>query len=127
MKSLPPSLRKRKRYIAFRIIPEGEVEKEDMISAIWESTLSLFGEFEGVNFRLIEVGNNAGIVMCPHREVNKLKIALTMIDRAGDKKVLPIILGVAGTIKSCRKKYLEVLKNANSANGIRQGDNHIQP
>lgn len=127
MKALPPSLRKRKRYIAFRIISEEDIEREDVLSAIWESTLNLFGEFEGVNFRLVEFSNNTGIVMCSHKEVNKLKIALTMIDRAGDKKVLPIILGVAGTIKSCKNKYLEVLKNANSADGVRQGDNDIQP
>lgn len=118
MRALPPSLRKRKRYIAFRIISEENIDRDEMISAIWDSVMSLFGELDGVNFRLIEFGNNTGIVMCSHKEVNKLKIALTMINRAGDKKILPMILGVAGTIKSCKRKYLEVLTNANSADGI---------
>ncbi len=120
-------MRRKKRYIAFRIISEGEVEREELVSALWEAVMNLFGEFSGVTFRLIEFEGGRGIVVCGREDVNKLKIALTMIDKAGEKKVLPIILGVAGTIKSCKRKYLEVLKNANSADGIRQGDNDIQP
>uniref|UniRef100_A0A7C3UD38 Ribonuclease P protein component 2 n=1 Tax=Geoglobus ahangari TaxID=113653 RepID=A0A7C3UD38_9EURY len=118
MRNLPPSLRKRKRYVAFKLISERDVAKEDFVKALWSLMLSLFGEFDGEVFKLIHFENNIGIVACCHRNLNKLKIALTLIDRVGEIRTLPIILGVSGTLKRCRKKYSEVLKDANSTNGI---------
>lgn len=117
MKGLPPSLRKRNRYVAFELISEKKVDKEEFLKSLWNSMLSLFGEFEGEVFKLIHFENNIGILMCSHRNLNKLKIALTLINRVDDCETLPLILGVSGTIKGCNK-YLEVLKNADSANGI---------
>ncbi len=117
MRNLPPSLKKRKRYVAFRIISESDVSREEFLRSLWNSMLSLFGEFEGEIFKLIHFENNIGILMCSHKNLDKLKIALTLIDKVGDAKALPITLGVSGTIKGCRK-HLEVLKNADSADGI---------
>ena len=118
MRNLPPSLRKRRRYVAFKLISEENVEREDFVKTLWDSMLSLFGEFDGEVFKLIRFKHNTGIVVCCHKNLNKLKIALTLIDRVGEIRVLPLILGVSGTLKRCRKKYLEVLKDANSADGI---------
>lgn len=127
MKGLPPSLRKRKRYIAFRFIGDGEFEESDVRETLKKNSLELFGELESPNFRLIEFKNNSGIVMCSHTEVDKIKIVLTLTDKIGGRKIVPLILGVSGTIRSCVKKYLEVLNNADSSDGVRQGNYHIQP
>ncbi len=118
MISLPPSLREKKRHVAFELISEGKIEKEELSFSIWESILKLFGEFEGVDFKITEFYDNRGIITCNLKDLDKIKIALTMIESIEGKKVLPIILGVAGTIKSCKKKYMEVLKDADSANGV---------
>ncbi len=117
MRNLPPSLKKRKRYLAFRIISESNVSRDEFLKSLWNSMLSLFGEFESEIFKLIQLENNIGILMCSHRNLDKLKIALTLINKVGDAKALPITLGVSGTIRGCRK-HLEVLKDADSADGI---------
>ncbi len=118
MKFLPPSLRKRKRYIAFEIISAQPVEPEKVKEVLNASLLKLFGELESPEIRLIEFRDGKGMVMCSHDELNKVKIALTLIKKINGQDVIPVILGVAGTIKSCRRKYLEVLKDANSTDGI---------
>ncbi len=118
MKLLPPSLRKRKRYIAFQIISAKPVEVEKVREALSSSLLKLFGELEGPAVKLMGFRDGKGMIMCSHDELNKVKIALTLIKKINGQDVIPVILGVAGTIKSCRKKYLEVLENANSADGI---------
>ncbi len=118
MRLLPPSLRKRKRYIAFEIISDQPVEPEKVKEALNVSLLKLFGELESPEIRLIEFKDGKGMLMCFHDELNKVKIALTLIKKINGQDVIPVILGVAGTIKSCKRKYLEVLRNANSANGI---------
>ncbi|MBE8539791.1 Rpp14/Pop5 family protein [Geoglobus acetivorans] len=118
MKALPPSLRKRKRYIAFRFIGTGDIEKSEVSDVLKNTTIQLFGELNAPKLRLIEFDGEAGMVMCEHSEVDKIKITLTLIEEINGKKVIPLILGVAGTIKSCKRKYLEVLRNADSANGV---------
>jgi len=118
MKLLPPSLRKRKRYIAFEIISAQPVEQEKIKEAIDALLLRLYGELESPEVKIIEFRDGKGMLMCFHDELNKVKIALTLIRKINGQDVIPVILGVAGTIKSCKRKYLEVLKNANSANGI---------
>ncbi len=118
MKLLPPSLRKRKRYIAFEIISARPVEPEKVREALSTSLLKLYGEFGSPEFRLIEFRDGKGMLMCFHDELEKVKIALTLIKKINNQDVIPVILGVAGTIKSCRRKYLEVLRNANSTDGI---------
>mgnify|MGYP000176751328 CR=1 FL=1 len=40
--------------------------------------------------------------------LDKVVIALTLLKKVGNAKVVPLTLGVSGTIKRCRKKYLEV-------------------
>ncbi len=118
MKLLPPSLRKRKRYIAFQIISARPVDVDGVREVLSSSLLKLYGALESPSAKLIEFRDGKGMIVCPHDELNKVKIALTLIKKIDGQDVIPVILGVAGTIKSCRKKYLEVLENANSANGI---------
>ena len=110
MKGLPPALRRRKRYIAFRIIAERKLEQKEIINALIDSLIKTFGEFGSANSGIwVEYFDGEyGIVRCYNESLDKVKVALTLINRIGDVKVLPLTLGVSGTIKRCKKKYLEV-------------------
>ncbi len=46
MKRLPPTLREKKRYVAFRVESEEPVSKEEISRAIWVHTLSILGEVQ---------------------------------------------------------------------------------
>ncbi len=108
MKGLPPSLRDRKRYIAFQLYSERELNEREVIQAITNKIIDLYGEFGYEMFKLIEFDGKRGIISVKAEGKDKVKNALTLIDRISDVRVLPIVLGVSGTIKSCKKKYLEV-------------------
>ncbi|MFP3909461.1 MAG: Rpp14/Pop5 family protein [Halobacteriota archaeon] len=124
MKGLPPVLRERKRYIAFRLIfnsdiPELEnssisqktqIETRDLALAIWSNLISLFGDYHSSysGMWLEEFKEEYGILRCYSHAVDKIKVALTLTGRVSGVDVIPVILGVSGTIKKCKSKYLEV-------------------
>ncbi|WP_202319079.1 Rpp14/Pop5 family protein [Archaeoglobus neptunius] len=110
MKGLPSSLRSRKRYIAFRIIAEREVDERSLSRAVMESMVSLFGECfaAGSGLRLEYFDGSKGILRCYHNALEKVMMAFTLLDKIGDVRVIPLTIGVSGTIKKCKRKYLEV-------------------
>lgn len=109
--TLPSSLRKKKRYIAFKIVSEEKIGFGDLINALWSSILDLFGEVNTgeINFWLIKDSWNKekqrGLIKCNHNHVKNVRLAVALIDRIGDSKVSIRSLGVSGTMKSARKKY----------------------
>ncbi len=121
MRRLPPSLRHRKRYIAFRLIGHsGDLDKREIALKLMDSMISLFGEV-GSSYAGIWVeyfDGEYGIVRCYNKALEKVKIALSLINEIEGEKVLPLIIGVSGTIKKCKTKYLEVFKDANTTNGL---------
>jgi len=110
VKGLPPSLRSRKRYIAFRLIAEKNIDVRQLSTSLTENMLSLFGECfaAGSNVRIEQFDGERGIIRCNMEALDKVLIAFTLLKKVGNAKVVPLTLGVSGTIKRCRKKYLEV-------------------
>ena len=109
MKGLPPSLKPKKRYIAFKILSEREISQDKFLKALLSNMLNLFGEcFAAKSDISIEYFNDGkGIVRCNKEALDKVIIALTLINSVEDIKVVPLTLGVSGTIKRCKRKYLE--------------------
>ncbi len=106
MKGLPPALKEKKRYIAMKFIADREISKEELYEKLKECLLELYGEFGYANFRIIQFKDNKGIISVKLRDLEKTKNAITLISDVNGTKVVPLILGVSGTIRSCRKKYL---------------------
>lgn len=108
---LPSSMREKKRYIAFEILGEENVEFSNLINALWHSLLNLFGEVEtgSINFWLVKdtwsKTKQRGLIKCNHNHVSEVRLALALLERIGDTKVSIRTLGVSGTMKSARKKY----------------------
>ncbi len=106
MKGLPPSLKEKKRYIAVRIVAEREIAKDELYDELKGKILTLYGEFGYADFRIIQFKNNEGIISVKLPDLEKTKNAITLISDVNGTKVVPVILGVSGTIRSCRRKYL---------------------
>ncbi|MBI5060936.1 MAG: ribonuclease P protein component 2 [Candidatus Aenigmarchaeota archaeon] len=111
-KKLPPSLRLKKRYIIFEVISEQQIEYGELVSVVWNSLLSLLGDAGASEARvwiiqnLYDNKNQRGVIRCKHDSVEEVRSSLALINIIGEGKVIIKILGVTGTIKSAKSKYL---------------------
>lgn len=111
-KTLPASLRPRKRYIIFQVISEKPVDYIELVGAIWRTFLNFLGEMKTseMNFWLIknlyDQKNQRGVIRCSPDQVEYARAALALIDQIGETKALIKINTVTGTIRSAKKKYL---------------------
>lgn len=110
IKILPSSLREKKRYAAFRAYSEQPLKREEVVRAIWNEVLAFFGENAASEINLwvmnFDETSQKGFLVCGHREVRKVKAALTLVSMVNGKKVFLQTLGVSGTIKALKRKFL---------------------
>lgn len=111
-KILSPTLREKKRYIAFQVISEHKILLSDLTNAIWHSMLSFLGELTTAHTKmwimkdLYDEEKQTGIIRCSHVTVEHVRSALALIQRIGDTRIAIKILGVSGTIKSAKRKFI---------------------
>jgi len=111
-KILSPTLREKKRYIAYQVMSEQKILLSDMTNAVWHSVLSFLGELETAHAKIWIMKDSyneerqIGIIKCSHTAVEHLRSALALIQRIGDTRTLIKILGVSGTLKGARRKFL---------------------
>ena len=111
LKILPSSMREKKRYILFQVIPEPgeEFAYADLEAGIWNTMLDFLGEYgvSGTSFWLLKDSWNQkehkGIIRCNNKSVNTIVACLGLIDRLGDNRICFKILKVSGTIKKLKK------------------------
>ena len=93
-KPLPPSLRGRRRYIAFQVFSEGKFITQDLINSIWHSLLNLLGELGAsqadiwIARDIYDEVKQIGIIRCSHNNVEQVRTALALIERIGDIRVV---------------------------------------
>jgi len=112
-KMLPPTIREKRRYIAYEVISDGKIEYGDITEAVVNSAQSLFGDFGLSEMGLWHIMNlydsekQRGIIKCAHSAVEKARLAVTAVQMAGETKATINILGVTGTIKNAQQKHLK--------------------
>ncbi|MDD5417193.1 MAG: Rpp14/Pop5 family protein [Candidatus Aenigmarchaeota archaeon] len=108
---LSPTLRSRKRYIAFQLITEKKALAVDVFTGINHALLNFLGEFGMADADVwmskanYEEEKQIGIIKCNHTSVEHVRLALALIQRIGDSRALVNVLGVSGTIKAAKKKF----------------------
>ena len=108
---LPPTLRERKRYLAFKVISEQKLNYNDLSIAIWHAVLNFMGEFGTGEADIWIIKDSykddeqTGIVKCDHLAVDKVRAALALVQRIGDTRVVIRVLGISGTINATKKKF----------------------
>ena len=119
LKILPSSLRHKKRYIAFEGVSESYLNREDVISLLWDNSLNLFGECKTSNFNLwvMKIWNKKtvknsknffimGIIQCNREEVDNVRAVIASIAWHKGKRVVFHTMGISGTIKSAIEKFI---------------------
>jgi ribonuclease P/MRP protein subunit POP5 len=99
-------MRMRRRYIAFEIQGE-EVSREELTRRINSAikAMNLSGP-NSVRLILYDTDSRRGLLRCGHLQLDDIKKILEDIKELGGKKAKVLILGVSGTIKKARKKFL---------------------
>lgn len=111
-KILPPSMRQQKRYIVFEVISENPVMYNDIISSVWNSMLGFLGELGSSEARiwfvtgLYDDKTQRGVIRCRHDSVEKVRAVLSLVQIIGESRSILKIIGVTGTIKAAKNKYL---------------------
>ncbi|MDR2544703.1 MAG: ribonuclease P [Methanobrevibacter sp.] len=128
LKILPPTLRTNYRYLVLDIKSEVSLSKNDLISAIWEASVHLYGELETSNFHLwimrffdlnhekaniiahINDQNNVyyykAVLRSQRNFEEKVRNSLTMLYKHNGKKIAISTIGKSGTIKSAVSKFI---------------------
>ena len=112
---LPPSLREKYRYVVFEIISKKEFDLGVVVNAIWNAVLQLYGEVGASELSLwmpsdyYNKKEKKGIVRTNHMSVEKLRLALASIKQIENESVTLRIIGVTGTIRSAKNKFLKIV------------------
>lgn len=115
LNTLPPTLRENARYLVFEIVSKKEFDISEIVDAVWQASLALFGEIGAsrfslwIPFNLYEREKKRGIVKCAHTSVEEVRAALAAVRHIGNEPVIIHVLGVTGTILSAKKKFLGII------------------
>lgn len=115
LKPLLPSLREKKRYLAFEVLSKGKITDFDVVSeAILQNSTEFLGQLgmskAGVMILKDKYNKESqrGLIRVNNKNVDNLKAALTMIDKIDDQETIVKSIGVSGILKKAEKRYLKI-------------------
>lgn len=109
MKRLLPSLRAKKRYLAFELISEGPVGRSDLVKEVMYSASSLLGDATAseCDIKVLGFEDWKGIIQCSHTKVKETRASLATLTRVSGKRAILHVLGTSGTVKRATEKFLQ--------------------
>jgi ribonuclease P/MRP protein subunit POP5 len=110
---LKPSLRPKKRYLAFEIVSENKINDFlNVSSEIWYKTSSFMGSLKLGKAHLIvlkdtwDKNKQRGIIKINHNYVDDLKASLSIIQEIEKSPVIFKTLGISGILKKAKERYI---------------------
>ncbi|MBA7635271.1 hypothetical protein ES703_42872 [subsurface metagenome] len=99
-------MRRKRRYIAFEFI--GGASKGDISWTINNVLHARKLEVDKKMLKLVlyDTDSRRGLLRCGHRRVNEVKAAMLGVKKIGGKEASFLILGVSGTIRAAKRKFL---------------------
>jgi len=109
LKRLLPSLRAKKRYLAFELISEEPAGRGDIVKEVISSASSLLGDVTTSDCDIKVLGFEAGkgIIQCSHTRVKETRAAMAALTRINGKRATLHVLGASGTVKRATEKFLQ--------------------
>ncbi len=110
LKAVMPTLKERKRYLLFEILPEDRKMDFSVVSReIRESMFDFIGT-RGMSEASMHVlsdkyNNNRGIIRVNHTYVAHTKSALALITNMGESRVICKTVSVSGTLNKIKKTF----------------------
>ena len=114
LKPVLPSLREKKRYLAFEVISKERVSSAEEVSeAIWDCSLRFLGQLGTARAGLMVLNNKwdaqrqRGIMKVGHKHVDALKAALMFASKIKNNDVIFRSLGVSGILRKAENRFLK--------------------
>ena len=100
----------RRRYLALKIVSEQPINERDVMDAVWNAVLKLFGEYGAsqANLSLIEYDpqRNFVVVRCSHAVLERVRASIASVTEINGKPAVIHVIGVSGTLRALYKKVL---------------------
>jgi ribonuclease P/MRP protein subunit POP5 len=110
-KPLLPSLRERNRYLVFELACSGAPAAKDVSQAIYSAATRLLGEVGAskISLKFVEYDETKkhGIIKVNHKSTSEARAALAVLTEAGGAKAAARTVGVSGTLKKAREKWVQ--------------------
>jgi ribonuclease P/MRP protein subunit POP5 len=110
LRPLLPSLREKKRYIAFEVETEGTVDLDHAKKSIEQSMKGFLGDLgmarAGVLF-LNDWKYNRGIIKVNTKYVDEVKASLALVQDMMERKAIVRSVGVSGALEKIRESYFK--------------------
>lgn len=107
MKALLPTLREKKRYVAFEVISERHISQSLVPNAIFQATWQFMGTLEaakaGIQIPKYSPETNKGIIRVGNRHTDILKSSLLFISEISGEPVIVRSISTSGMIKKLGK------------------------
>ncbi len=103
-KALLPSLREKKRYVAYKIICEGSCSFRDLKNAVLDGFKDMFG-LDGLSragLEFIDLKDGIGIIRVSSKGLDNLRAVFCIIRKVNKHDVVLRSLGVSGMLKKAR-------------------------
>jgi ribonuclease P/MRP protein subunit POP5 len=104
-----PTLRDKKRYLAFEVTSEKTINRQQLVNEILDSVASLFGDkgISEINPKLMSYDGRFGIIRCAREKTQETRAALACITNVRGIRVSILVLGISGTIKGATEKFIQ--------------------
>ena len=101
IKPLSPTLRERKRYLAFEVISEKSLDQKSISKAIMQNTQEFIGTLGAskAGLKFMKFNDQRGLIKVTHRNLDKLRASLSIISQIEGQDVIVQTLGASGTLK----------------------------
>ena len=98
---LLPSLREKKRYLAFEIISDGAVSRRDFVDEIDRSASSLLGDIGSseCGLKMLSFDRGVGIIKCVRTKTEHTRAVLATVNRVRGVRVAVHVIGSSGSVK----------------------------
>ncbi len=114
LKPLLPTLKEKKRYLAFEIVSKSKIKAFSSVSkALWGAFLSLFGTRGAAEAGLwvfsekYNSNSQRGLLKVSHRSLDSSRASLAMVTEIESQPVVVRSLGASGILKKAEKKFIE--------------------
>jgi ribonuclease P/MRP protein subunit POP5 len=106
---LLPSLRGKKRYLAFRILSDdaNALSRRDFTSELDRSSQSLIGDAGSseCGITVLSFDGTEGLVLCARGETARTRAVLATICSVGGRRVAVSVIGISGTVKGAKRFF----------------------
>ncbi len=107
IKAMAPSMREKKRYIAFEVVAEKQMPREAVAKELRETMNKLVGDLGMAKAGLIflpDWDNNKGVLKVSHKHTDIAKAAMALVKQINGNSVIIRSIGISGILKKSRNK-----------------------